>query len=461
MFSKHHEAKPRIHGEPPTGLALAPGLPIVGNALDYLRDPLGFLHRTRQTYGDFVRIHLLGVEAVLVSDPIDIERVLITEHRKVGKDRFTRDLSRVLGQGLLTSDGDHWRRQRRLAQPAFHRARIADYARLMADSTEARLARWEADTSLCVHDEMMQLTRDIVCRTLFGEGAGDEMNAVNEALEAMMTRFANPLFTLLPDLDKLPLPLSRRYHRAVATLDDIVYRLIRRRRREGLDTGDLLSMLLSARDEDGGQMSDEQVRDEIMTIFLAGHETTAIALSWTFYLLSKHPAECRLVGEEAGRVLGRRKPTIDDLPNLSTVENVVTEAMRIYPPAWVIGREVKEAFSLRGHRFEEGDQIWLSPWVVHRDPRHFDAPESFRPSRWEGGFAKSLPKFAYFPFGGGPRLCIGNSFALTEATIILAMIAARYRLVLEPGQRITPFPSVTMRPKPGVRVRLERRPESS
>lgn len=457
MISKRHEGEPGIHEDALGSSVRAPGLPIVGNAVSYLRDPLGFLQRTKEKHGDFVVLRLLGIEASLVSDPSDIERVLITEHRKVKKDRFTRDLSRVLGQGLLTSEGDHWRRQRRLAQPAFHRSRIAGYASLMAEATEERLEGWKAGAPLCVHDEMMQLTRDIVCRTLFGAGASPEMSAVNEALEAVMDRFADPLFNIFPNLDKLPLPLSRRYHRALRTLDDVVYRLIRQRRADDVDTGDLLSMLLAARDEDGSRMSDEQVRDEIMTIFLAGHETTAIALSWTFYLLSSHPDECRRLGEEARRVLGDRRATIDDLPNLPIAESVVSESMRLYPPAWVIGREVQEPFTLRGHRFERGDQIWLSQWVVHRDGRYFDAPEAFRPSRWEGGLAKRLPKFAYFPFGGGPRLCIGNSFAMAEATIILAMIAARYRLVLEPGQRIRPFPSVTMRPKPAVRVRLERR----
>lgn len=448
--------KPRTMGESSTlPRMLRPR--ILGNTFAYLRDPLGFLLRTARRGGEIVSLDLVGLDAYLLSDPEDIERVLITEHRKLKKDRFTRELSRLLGQGLLTSEGDYWRRQRRLAQPAFHRERIAAYARAMAEATEERLAGWKAGTVIDVHEEMMQLTRDIVCRTLFGTQAGPEMSAVNDALSVTMDRYAEPLYMLLPALEKMPLPLSRRYRRAAAALDDVVYGLIRKRRAEASDTGDLLSMLLSARDEDGSHMSDVQVRDEVMTIFLAGHETTAIALSWTFYLLSKNPEACGELGEEARRVLGLRTASIDDMQELRVTENVVSESMRLYPPAWALGREVVEPFEIRGHRFPKGAQIWLSQWVAHRDPRYFDEPEAFRPSRWEGGLAKRLPKFAYFPFGGGARLCIGNSFALVEATLVLAMIAARFRLVLEPGQRIEPFPSVTLRPKQGIRVRLEQR----
>jgi len=429
----------------------------LSNTVDYVRDPLGFLLRTARNEGEIAELHFVGMNAILISSPEDIERVLIGEHRKLVKDRFTQDLSRLLGRGLLTSDGDHWRRQRRLAQPAFHRERIAAYAKTMAEATSERLASWRAGSVLDVHEEMMQLTRDIVCRTLFGTQAGPEMQAVNETLAAALDRFAEPLYTLVPSLEKLPLPLSRRYRKAVRTLDGVVYELIKKRRCEGRSDADLLSMLLAARDEDGSHMSDEQVRDEVMTIFLAGHETTAIALSWTFHLLSRHEEVCRALGEEASRVLGEREATLEDLPNLQTAENVLNESMRLYPPAWAIGREVVEPFELRGIRFEKGTQLWVSQWVMHRDPRFFDDPETFRPSRWENGLAKRLPRFAYFPFGGGPRLCIGNSFALMEATIILAMIAARYRLKLVPGQRIKPFPSVTLRPKPGVRVMLESR----
>lgn len=271
----------------------------VSNTVDYVRDPLGFLLRSARTQGDVALLRFIGMDVFLISSQEDIERVVIGEHRKLVKDRFTRDLSSLLGRGLLTSEGDYWRRQRRLAQPAFHRDRIAAYAKTMAEATSERLASWRAGSVIDVHEEMMQLTRDIVCRTLFGTQAGPEMKAVNEALTVALDRFAEPLYTLVPSLEKLPLPLSRRYRRAVRILDDVVYGLIKKRRREGGEHSDLLSMLLAARDEDGSQMTDEQVRDEIMTIFLAGHETTAIALSWTFYLLSKNEEACRALGEEA------------------------------------------------------------------------------------------------------------------------------------------------------------------
>lgn len=434
-------------------LPLAPWI----DTVDYVRDPLGFLVRVARTEGDLVPLRFVGMNAVLIAAPEDIERVLVGEHRKLVKDRFTRDLSHLLGKGLLTSDGDHWRRQRRLAQPAFHRERIAAYAQTMAEATSERLTSWRVGTVIDVHEEMMQLTRDIVCRTLFGTQPGPEMQRVNEAIAAALDRFAEPLYTLVPSLEKIPLPLSRRYRRAVRILDRVVYELIRRRRLGEGDERDLLSMLLAARDEDGSRMTDEQVRDEVMTIFLAGHETTAIALSWTFYLLSKNEDICRALGEDARGVLGDRPATLDDLPRLQLTEQVLHESMRLYPPAWIIGREVVEPFELRGRRLEKGAQLWMSQWVTHRDPRNFDDPEAFRPSRWENGLAKRLPKFAYFPFGGGPRLCIGNTFALMEATIVLATIAARYRLTLVPGQKVMPFPSVTLRPKPGVRVVVGRR----
>lgn len=432
-------------------------LPVLGSGLEYLVDPLGFLLRTAQREGDIVRLDLANLDAYLISHPSDIEKVLITNHRKLKKDRFTHELSRLLGQGLLTSEGDHWRKQRRLAQPAFHRKRIALYAQAMAEATSQRISRWRAGAIIDIHEEMMHLTRDIVCRTLFGTHAGPEMAKVDEAIAVAMVRFGEPLLLLIPLLDKLPLPLSFRYRRAAQTLDDIVYGLIRQRRKEGTDTGDLLSMFIAARDEDGGQMSDEEIRDEIMTIFLAGHETTAIALSWTFHLLSQNPSVCEALGREAKSVLGDRQATIDDIPNLPLAENVVLESMRLYPPAWVIGREVTEPFEIGDYRLEPGAQVLISQWVVHRDPRYFDDPESFRPARWEGGFAKSLPRLAYFPFGGGPRLCIGNHFAMIEASIVLATIAARYRLIVERGQRIVPYPAVTLRPKYGLRVALEER----
>lgn len=438
---------------------IAPGraLSVLRDTALYVRDPLAFILGKARDHGDVAPVHILGLDVFLVSDPRDIERVLVTEHRKVVKDRYTQDLSRLLGQGLLTSDGDHWRRQRRLAQPAFHRDRIAHYAEMMVEAAEQHIANWRPGMVLDVHDEMMQLTRDIVCRTLFGSQPSPEMAAVNRALEDTMDRFAEPVFAIFPFLEKMPLPLSIRYRRAVRTLDTIVYGLIRKRRAEARDTGDLLSMLLAARDEDGSHMSDQQVRDEIMTIFLAGHETTAIALSWTFYLLSLHPEACAALGDEVRRVLGDGSASLRHLPELRMTDNVASESMRLYPPAWALGREVVEPFELRGRMIPKGTQLWLSPWVVHRDPRLFQDPLAFRPSRWENGFAKSLPKFGYFPFGGGPRLCIGNNFALTEIALVLATIAKKFKLALVPGQKIVPFPSVTLRPKHGIRFRLETR----
>ncbi len=287
---------------------------------------------------------------------------------------------------------------------------------------------------------------------------GDDAGTVGTAVDALMAYYANPIALLVPGYHRLPLPGNHRFAKALRRLDAITYRIIAERRAEGgTDRGDLLSMFLAAQDEDGGRMTDVQLRDEVMTLFLAGHETTANALSWTLFLLSGHPeVEARLASEVAA-VLGGRSPVLGDLPRLSYVEHVVNEALRLYPPVWLMAREVIEPFELREMRFPKGAQIWMSQWVLHRDPRYFDDPEGFRPERWADGLAKRLPKFVYFPFGGGPRLCIGNAFAMMEATLLLATLTQRLRFQRSPSTRAVPLPSVTLRPRRGLQMRVSAR----
>ncbi|HWP28608.1 MAG TPA: cytochrome P450, partial [Chloroflexota bacterium] len=346
-----------------------------------------------------------------------------------------------------------------LIQPAFHRQQLAAYSEIMVACTEQLLATWRDGEVRDIHQEMMRLTLQIVARALFGADVADEAAVVDEALRVALERFGTRLSSLaflLPDT--LPTPDNWGFLRAARRLDAIVYRIIAARRASGADRGDLLSILLRARDEaDGGGMTDRQLHDEVMTLLLAGHETTAIALSWTWYLLSQHPAvEARLLAELQA-VLGGRAPTAEDLPRLPYTEWVLWEALRLYPPAWALAREAVQDCEIGGYPVPAGTIVVMSQWLLHRDPRYFDAPERFLPERWADGLAKRLPRYAYFPFGGGPRLCIGAGFASLEAALVLATVLPRFRLTLVPGHPIALWPSVTLRPRYGIRMVLHRR----
>jgi cytochrome P450 len=436
----------------------APGLPFFGHSLPYLRDPLGFLRATAGRHGDVVRVSIGPLQMTLVSHPELVESVLVTQNRLWQKDRFLRVLRPVLGDGLLSSEGDFWRRQRRLAQPAFHRDRIAAYGGIMVDHATRLADQWRHGQVRDVHKDMMRLTLEIVAETLFGAQVGDHAEDVGEALEAVLTVVADPMEIFLPFLKHLPTPQRRRFDRAIAKLDSILYGVFEQRRRsEAPESGDLLSMLLHAQDDDGTRMSDRQLRDECMTLFLAGHETTALNLSWTWLLLSQHPdVDAKLV-RELRDVLGDRPATFADLPNLRYAGHVIAESLRLYPPAWSLGREAREDVDLGGYRVPRGGQVWFCPWSIQRDARWFDDPDAFRPERWEGDLAKKLPRYAYFPFGGGPRLCIGQAFAQMEAVLLLATLARTFHAEVLPKPRVVPFASVTLRPKHGLRVRLTRR----
>ena len=431
------------------------GLTRYGNLLQIALDPAGFIARAFAR-GDVVRARVGGDWAVLLREPELIEQVLVTRNRSFMKDRITRSLSDLVGNGLLVSEGEFWRRQRRLAQPAFHRERIAAYAAGMVEAARRSMAGWR-EGQVDLHALLMRLTRDVVATTLFPGSAAREADEVGECLETLMARFADWRYTVLPALTRLPLADNRRFEAARERMGAVVDRIIAERRRAGGDDGDLLGMLMAARDEDGTQMSDEQLRAEVLILYVAGHETTALALSWACTLLSQRPGTWDLLAREVDAVLGRRDATAEDAPKLAYTERVILEAMRLYPPAWSIGREALEDVELGGLQLERGAQVWLFQWASHRDARYFPRPQSFLPERWEGDLLRRLPRFAYFPFGGGPRLCIGNNFAMLEAVLVLATLVQRWRPEVAPRDVPAPQFSITLRPNGPVRARLRAR----
>jgi cytochrome P450 len=432
---------------------------LLGNTFQYLRDPLEFLPRVVREYGDVVRLRLADTTSYLLGSPDVIDGVLRQRADDLIKDRVTRGLVPLTGRGLLTSEGEFWRRQRKLAQPAFGHAQVQRYGEVMVDHTERMLSGWADGKGLDVHDAMMRLTLGIVAQCLFGADVSGEAEVIGHSLETVMEHFLKPT-QWFPIRDYLPLPSTIRYRRAIGRIDAIVYRIIAERRRTGHDPGDLLSRLLSAQDDEGGGMTDRQLRDECVTLILAGHETTALVLTYGFFLLAGHPDADARLADELADVLGDRPPTPADVPRLKYAEWVVRESMRLYPPAWAIGREALTDLEVGGYHAPKGTQFFISQWVVHRDPRWFDDPSSFRPERWDDDLARRLPRCAYFPFGEGPRICIGNHFAMMEAILILATIARRFRLSMAPGQALDLAPSITLRPRGPMRVVAEGRTTS-
>ncbi len=427
-----------------------------GNFKTYSRDPLSFLSQAVRTHGDVVGLRFYKFRFYFINNPADIEDVLVNNARKFIKGRILRANTRLFGNGLLTSEGDFWLRQRRLAQPAFHRARIASYAETMVSYADGLLNSWHSGETRDIHVEMMRLTLQIVAKTLFGTEVDREAQDVGHALESLMNLNSDFRRLLLVPA-WMPTPTNIRAEWAVRGLDKIIYKIIAARRASKHDSVDLLSMLLNAQDEDGSRMTDRQLRDEALTIFLAGHETTAVALSWTWWLLAQHPEVEAKLHAELDAILGGRLPTLDDLPKLRYADMVMTESMRLYPPAWGMARVAIEDMEIAGYPVAKGSGVSFAQWVVHRDPRWFDAPEEFRPERWDGDLAKRIPRFAYFPFGGGPRQCIGNTFAQMEAVLILAVIAQRFQFRLVEAHPVVPMPSITLRPRYGIKVVLEKR----
>ena len=408
-------------------------------------------------YGDLVYIPLGRQHLYYVGHPDAIRDVLVTHQNKFKKSRMLERARVLLGDGLLTSEGDQHRRQRRLVQPAFHRDRLAGYGAVMVERAAKVRETWEPGRPFDVLQEMMRLTLAIVAKTLFSTEVDSEADEIGAALTQVFDLFEIILMPFSEVLEKLPLPAVRRFQRARKRLDETIYRLIAERREQGNDAGDLLSMLLLARDEEGGSgMSDVQVRDEALTLFLAGHETTADALTWAWYLLSQNPQAEAAFHAELDRVLAGRLPSFDDLPQLRYTESVFSETLRLYPPAWGIGRRALEDYPVGDFVIPALSVVLMSPYAVHRDPRWFPDPLAFRPERWLFEDA-ARPKFAYFPFGGGARVCIGERFAWMEGTLLLAALAQRWKLCLEPGHRVEQQARITLRPKHGMRMIAEPR----
>jgi len=419
-------------------------------------NPLDFFTNLARTYGDVTSYRMGGEQLFLINEPRLIRDVLVTHNRNFTKSRGLERSKRLLGQGLLTSEGAMHLRQRRLMQPAFHRDRVAGYGDLMVGYADRMRRSWADGATLDVSREMNRLTLSIVGKTLFDVDVEQQAATVGEALTAVMESFWMTMLPFAEVLERLPVPKLRRARMARARLDAIIYRMIADRRSSGSDRGDLLSMLLAAQDEDDGRgMTDQQVRDEAMTIFLAGHETTANALTWTWFLLSGAPEVEARVHDEVVRVLEGRLPSIGDLPALSFIERVVTESMRLYPPAWIIGRRAIDEYHVGEYVAPPRSILVMSPYIMHRDERFYHEPERFDPDRWTPEFRAALPKFAYFPFGGGPRQCIGESFAWMELILVVATISQQCRLRLAPG--VVPQPLITLRAKHGMRMTVEKR----
>ena len=436
-----------------------------GQFFAFRRDPLNFLMKLAREYGDVAHFRIGPQHAFLLSHPDFIRDVFITHHESFHKGRALQRSKRLLGEGLLTSEGDHHRRQRRLAQPAFHRQRIATYGEMMVEYAARISERWEDGQTLDVAREMMRLTLAIVGKTLFDADVEEDAGEVGEALTDVMELFQYLMLPYAELLEKLPLPMARRFQRSRDRLDTIIYRIIDERRRSRADRGDLLSMLLLAEDEegDGGRMTNSQVRDEVMTIFLAGHETTANALTWTWYLLSQHPEVEAKLHEEIDAVLGTEdRPRVEDLARLRYTEMVFAEAMRLYPPAWTVGRLAIKDYEVGGYRIPAGSLVLMSQFVTHHDARFFPDPFRFDPERFAPEAKESRPQFSYFPFGGGSRRCIGEGFAWMEGVLLIATLARHWRPRLVPGSLVEMHPRITLRTgKQGMPMTLERRDEPS
>ncbi len=425
--------------------------------LTYRRDPIALFTQLAREYGDISHVQLGPRHLVLLNHPDLIRDVLVRHHRTFHKGPALQNTKVLLGEGLLTSEGEFHLRQRRLAQPAFAHARVEGYGAAMVRHAAVTAASWEDGAPIDVAAEMSRLTLGIVAETMFGARVGEEADEILGALTDVLGLFDFLLLPWAQALLRLPLPSSRRFHRAKERLDRVVYRMIEARRAGGSDQGDLLSLLLLAQEADGERMTDRQLRDEALTIFLAGQETVANALTWTWYWLSREPEVERALHAELDAMLGDRLPTAADVPCLPYTRRVLTESMRLHPPAWGVGRLALETYEVGGYRLPTGTVIVLSQYVTHRDARWYPDPERFDPARWLPEAAAARPRHAYFPFGGGPRQCIGEGFAWMEGILLLATLAQHWRLHNVPGHPVGLKPLVTLRPAHGMAMTPEKR----
>lgn len=440
-------------------------------------DPLDFLTHTARDYGDFVPFRVGRLRMLLVNDPEAIRECLVTKNDSFTKSPALRNAKVTLGEGLLTSEGDFHRRQRRLSQPAFHPQRVAAYGDVMTRFADDMTAGWRDGEALDLHEEMMGVTLRIVAKTLFDAEVASDVDQISAAMDVLVKMFRRATNPFGPLLNKLPLPSNFRFLRSLSLVHDIIDRFIREHRESGVDRGDLLSMLIRARDDGGeatsdslsGQkskmggraggngMTDQQLRDELFTLFTAGHETTANALTFTLRLLSTHPEAEATLHDEIDRVLGGRPPTAGDVDHLPYVRAVLSESMRLYPPAWIVTRQAKEDVEIAGRRVPAGGVVLMSQWVTQRDPRWWPQPHRFDPARWLTNLHPEHPRYAYFPFGGGARSCIGEFFARMEATLVIAAVARGWRMEVVDQNELVLQPTITLRPRDEVRVIVRKR----
>ncbi|MGC1659124.1 MAG: cytochrome P450 [Candidatus Acidiferrales bacterium] len=445
------------------------GLPLLGVALEVRRDALRSLQRYARDYGDVVVLPVLDHRRIFVNRPDLIQQMLLFQQSKLHKSDLTKEVvGPLLGHGLLISEGDFWRRQRRLAQPAFHKQRVNEYSSTMVECAETQTRGWQEGQRRDVAEEMMALTLESAVRTLFGTTLPGEAEGVGRAMTFLMRYSLARARAPIRIPASWPTKTNLRSRREFKYMDSLIYRIIgeRQAQAKGSDgdahgnsseRSDLLSMLMGAMDEDGSCMTPQQLRDETMTLFIAGHETTALTLAWTWYALSQNPAAETRLHRELDSVLGGRKPEATDLERLPYLSAVVSEVLRLYPAAYIMARTTIDEVRLDVYEFSPGTTILFSQWVMHRDPRYYEAPEEFRPERWLEGLAARLPAGAYFPFGDGPRRCIGQGFALLETSLVVATIAQRFRFRLIANQKVAPEPLVTLRPHNGIQMTVHAR----
>src|SRR4051795_5712666 len=439
--------------------ALPKPRPFVGHFPVYGRDPLGFVTRVSRDVGGVVPIRMGPFPGYVITDPAAIEEVLITKNKDFRKSLATRRIGVVTGNGILVSEGDTWREHRRAVQPAFHRERIEGWANVMTHEADATASRWQDGQTLDMHREMTELTLRIVVRTLLASDVTEQdietvARAAAELTHHFDSRF-NGLSFFIPDF--VPTPNNLRMRATVKRLDTIIYRLIAQRRAEP-GTDDVISMLLEARTESGKPLTDREIRDEVMTLFLAGHETTALALTWALYALARNSQAQARLHAELTQTLRDRLPTVADIPNLPYTDAVINETLRLYPSAYAVSREAIRPTTIAGQAVTKRSLALVSIYAAHRNPERFDNADEFQPERWLDGLAKRLPKGAFVPFAEGPRKCIGSAFAMQEAILVLATLASRVHVAQESDREIGAVAAVTLRPAEPVMLCLAATP---
>lgn len=442
----------------PKQLVSAPGYPFVGNLPDFARDPIGFVTRLQRDYGDVVGFSLLGNKSVLISDPDAIERVLLETGKRYNNGKVEESgsaMQEIIGNGLVRSEGDFWRRQRKLIAPAFHHQSIKRYGDQIVAYGAEMAATWHDGEVKDIHQEMMLLTQRIIMKVLFDVDVKQSADKASEAFDAMMRAMGAEMKGIEAVLPySVPTPSRRQMRDGVKYINGLLTEMIEERRNSAESKQDLLAWLMDARDDEDQPMSDTQLLDEIRTLYLAGHETTATTLSWTWHLLAQNPDAYARLEAEIAEVLQGRLPTADDVQRLPYTNAVIKEALRAYPVAWITRRVPTEDVEIAGYPVAKDTFVFLSPWVVHHDARWFENPDAFLPERWLKEKSDLPKREAYLPFGGGPRICIGNGFAMMESVLLVATLLQRYHIALQPGQKVEKEITGTLRPKGGMKARL-------